>query len=179
MIDEATRNQEEGKGGSEPSGIQRPARSIPDQAASPSDLQIDGDGNPTSGPPAPLAIVREKKLIQENQDMVQQIWKPIEQKLARGGQYVLQTGPRMKLFQNTFGSPANKIVMAVTFMKKPQARTPPEPILSREATPLFLELELKTGEWNVTFPWQPYKMCTYNKKPDAMIVMHGRERYQC
>ena len=81
----------------------------------------------------------------------------------------------MKLFQNTFGAPSNKVAMAVTFMKKPKARTPPEPILSREAAPLFLELELKKGEWRLSFPWQPYKSCTYAKTPEAIIVIHGRD----
>ena len=175
-IDRATANRTEGYGGSEPSGINQPKPIVTSDKSDPiKDLQIDGDGNPTPDPPAPLVLRKDRPILTENIDIINSVWKPIEQKLARSGQYTLQTGPRMKLFQSTFGAPSNKIILAVTFMKKPQARSPPEPLLSRQVAPLFLELELKKGTWNVSVPWTQFTHCTYAKKPEAVIIMHGRD----
>ena len=66
-IDEATRKEEEGKGGSEPSGIQYPAQHIvpirPNPEDPTRDLQIDGDGNPVPDPPAPLVLRKDKPCL--------------------------------------------------------------------------------------------------------------------
>ena len=138
------------------------------------DLALDGDGNPVPDPPVPAEISNMRPLTREDKDTIDIIWKPIASKLQKQGQYVLQTGPRMKAIQNAFGTPFNKVIMAVTFLKKPNARIHAEPLVSRTTAPMFLELMLNKGTWSMK-PWANYTHCTYAKKPEAVVLMYGRD----
>ena len=80
------------------------------------------------------------------------------------------------MLQDLVGTPSGKVVMAALICCKPKATVPPEPLVSRDAAPLKLELVLepKASTWTL-YPWQKYSTVIYNKAPDWTIIVFGRE----
>ena len=138
-------------------------------------LSIDGDGNPVPEPPAPLAIRDRKPTSVEQTEVLENIAKPIATRLSAGTQQIIQTGPRLRALQETFGDPANKHVMVAVFLKKPKSRTGPEPVLSVEQAPDFCEFELKKEKWS-TKGWQKYKSERYSTKPEFIVLLFGKDK---
>ena len=66
--------------------------------------------------------------------------------------------------------------MGAVICFKPRSTVSPEPMLSRDAAPLKLELVLepKATTWTC-YPWQKYSTVVYHKAPAWTIIVFGRE----
>ena len=83
----------------------------------------------------------------------------------------------MKALQVVFGVPQNKVILAVSLLKKPATRESPEPLVSREVAPLVLEIHKQSAKqenWAVE-PWAKYTFLKYAKRPCFVVLFYGRE----
>jgi hypothetical protein len=68
------------------------------------------------------------------------------------------------------------IVLAAIF-KKPAARVPPEPLVSRTVATHVLELHkmhAKQDNWKIE-KWEPYRHLIYAKRPYLTVLLYGRD----
>jgi hypothetical protein len=66
--------------------------------------------------------------------------------LANGGQRTFQTGPKIKVLQEIFGTPANKTIRLAILTKKAPMIALPEPMVSRALLSHFLHLSQDNAE---------------------------------
>ena len=66
--------------------------------------------------------------------------------LANGGQRTFQTGPKLKLMQELFGTPSGKTIRLMILTKKASMLSTPEPLVSRALLTHFLHLSQDTND---------------------------------
>ena len=127
-------------------------------------------------PPAELALAEVQHLDKNRTALIDEIVVFVKDRIANGGRYHIQTGPRLRNLQELFGTPHGKIIVLAAIFKKPAAKVPPEPLASRTVAPLVFELCKRTAtqeKWTIE-PWKPYAHTVYAKKPYLTVLLYGR-----
>ena len=133
--------------------------------------------NPPAPPPEPLPLADSKPLDKNRTKLIDEIVHHVKDRLANGGVYHIQTGPRIRNVQELFGTPHGKTIVLIAIYKKPAGRVAPEPIASRTVAPLVMELCKRTAtqeNWTIE-NWMPYKHVLDNKKPYMTVLLYGRD----
>ena len=90
-----------------------------------------GPAEPDAPPPAPIDRPPTVEMLPKNATkylnadraaVLDRIVDFVKDRIMNGGNYTIQTGPRMKALQDVFGVPQNKVILAVSLLKKPATR---------------------------------------------------------
>ena len=117
----------------------------PDQPVENAITELDDLPVAPDAQPLPLAI---KKPAYDNPPLNEIASREIQ--LPSGGQRTFQTGPKVKLLQEIYGTPTNINICLVILTRKPAMIPVPEPLVSRALLSHFLHLtqDSNNGTWN-------------------------------
>lgn len=131
-------------------------------------------------PPPPVLEIQKAKVVSYDETLAaESIRQHAESRLSDGTEMTIQTGPRLRMLQQQFAISKNRTILAVKIALRPAARPSPEPLVSRAAAPLALELVLqksKTTTWT-SEGWKPLEISKYAKKPHMVIIMFGKDSH--
>ena len=97
-----------------------------------------------------LQLAKSKPVLTDFNDTLQLLSKQSGLQLPNGGYRSFQTGAKVKVLQELFGTPANKTIKLVILTKKAGALALPEPLCSRQFLTHYLHLSQDTTESNWT-----------------------------
>ena len=189
LWDEEERNQSQDKSRITPpaspgaSGSKDPVVSIPEVTSKSKSKQSKGNQHEIPDAvldlavPPPLEIKTTRPATQEQSTIITEMRDAIAFRVPVKGTATIQTGTKLKVLQELFGTPHGKVVLGATLSKKPTSSISPEPLISREVAPLKLELTIESDKqliWTI-HPWEKYKTTLYSKRPAWLLMIYGRE----
>ena len=70
-------------------------------------------------PPEPLVLIRNHKLGSDQTNIINDLKRAVATRLDVGANMTIQTGPRLRILQDMFGTPHNRTVLAATWVRRP------------------------------------------------------------
>ena len=127
--------------------------------------------------PAPeeqLSISVNRPVLPDQEKALNDLRASYVQRISSGVTATIQAGPRMRLLQEMFGTPAGIQLLAAVIAKLPASTIPPEPVISRVNAPLLKEVyqQKEKEKWMQT-SWIPYSTTIYGRKPKWVINLYG------
>ena len=126
--------------------------------------------------PLPMELASSRPLTAEQMAVITEMKESVAHRVPIAGTATIQSGNRLKMLQELFGTPFNKVVLGAVIARKPKTSIQPEPLLSREVAPFKLELTIdnQKAKWTM-LPWQKYSTTFYTRKPLWLLILYGRD----